>query len=399
MKSYLGLPRAVYVLCVGTFVNRTGTFLLPFLTLYLVGELHLGVKFATIGMGAYGAGSIVGALVGGHLADRIGRRAVMLVSLLGGAAVLRFFGSVTSPPGILAAVVAFTVLGEMYRPAASAMIADLVEPERRPEAYGLMYVAINLGWAVGAVLGGMLATIWFTWLFWADALTAALYALIIIFLIGETLKRPAEDAGGPQAAAAPPRFEALRHILADRTYLVFCGASLLCGLVFMQWLSTFPLELRERGLGPATYGRLISINGVMIVLFQLPVAALLGRFHRGTVMSLAAVVLGVGFGSTALATTVWHFALVTVIATCGELMQAPLMSSIVTDLAPARFRARYLGVLSMCFSSANMLGAPIGGAVLCTWGGPYLWGGCLVVGLAAALMYAGIHPQLAVRRT
>ncbi|HUU83651.1 MAG TPA: MFS transporter [Phycisphaerae bacterium] len=421
LRSYLGFPRAVYVLCLGTFINRAGTFLLPFLTLYLVGERGLGIRFATVGMSAYGAGAIAGSLLGGHLADLIGRRAVMLISLLGGAAVLRFFGYITDPWSILAAVVVFTVLAEMYRPAASAMIADLVEPDRRPQAFGLMYVAVNLGFAIGALVGGWLATVWFTWLFWGDALTAAAYAVIILFCIRETMPshptgiaataepvptlegnalatvapyRNASDTLPDAARAKSRRFEALSHMLGDRTFVVFCLGCILCGIVFFQAMSTFPLFLGRRGLGPDAYGSLISINGAMIVLCQLPVAAFISRFHRGTVVALAAVVLAVGFGATNLAQTWPQFAFVVVLWTCGELMQAPLMSSIVTDLAPARFRARYLGVFSMCFSSANMIGAPLGGAVLARWGGSHLWGGCFVVALIAAALFAGIRGRL-----
>lgn len=410
-KSYLGFPRAVYVLCLGAFINRAGTFLAPFLTLYLVGELGLGIGFATLGMGAYGAGAIAGSLLGGHLADRIGRRAVMLISLLAGAAILRFFGYVTNPPAILAAVVVFTAFAEMYRPAASAMIADLVEPERRPQAFALMYVAVNLGFAVAAVVGGWLATVWFTWLFWGDALTTAIYAIIILFCIRETLPSrrdrasaaaddpPAADSGGPHVVTTDRpvevrRFEAVKHILGDRTFVVFCLGSLVCGMVFFQLMSTFPLFLRGRGLGPDVYGKLISINGLLVVCCQLPVAALVSRFHRGTMVALSAVVLAVGFGATELAQTVWQFAAVVVIWTCGELMQAPLFPSIVTDLAPARLRARYLGVFSMCFSSANMFGAPLGGVVLARWGGAGLWGGCFVVALVAAVLFASIRRRM-----
>ncbi len=403
IQSYLGFPRAVYILCVGSFINRAGTFLLPFLTLYLVGELGLGVGFATLAMGVYGAGSILGALAGGYLADRAGRRAVMLISLLGGACILRFFGYIYWPAGILAAVAAFTVLAEMYRPAASAMIADLVSPDQRPHAYALMYVAINLGFAVGAVIGGFLATLWFTWLFWGDALTAAAYTLIILALIQET--RPARNSNpaksadpdstaGHVEAVAAPRFEALRHIAGDRTFVAFCVASLLCGLVFMQFMSTFPIHLHELGIGPDSYGKLISINGLLIVLFQLPVAALVSRFHRGTVVALAALVTGVGFGLVGFSVSIWHFVVVVVVCTCGELMHAPLMSSIVTDLAPARFRARYLGVFSMCFSSANMIGAPLGGWIMSRGGGQYLWPGCFAVSAIATVLFLAIRRRL-----
>lgn len=179
VRAYLQLPRAVHILCLGTLINRAGTLLMPFLTLYLTTERGLGVTFATFAMGAHGAGAMLGALTGGHLADLIGRRTVMLTSLLGGAAILRLFGALTAPWAIIAAVVVFSILADMYRPAASAMIADLVDPEHRPHAYALMYVAVNLGFSVGATLGGIVATWWFVWLFWIDSLTAAVYAAII----------------------------------------------------------------------------------------------------------------------------------------------------------------------------------------------------------------------------
>ena len=145
IKQYLNLPRAIHILCVGAFINRAGTFLVPFLTLYLQEDLELGIGFATRAMGAYGFGSIAAFLVGGHLADSMGRRTVMLISLFGAAAILLVFGSLRSPWAITLALVCFAMVAEMYRPAASAMIADLVPPDHRAHAFSLMYVSINLG--------------------------------------------------------------------------------------------------------------------------------------------------------------------------------------------------------------------------------------------------------------
>lgn len=398
-KSYLSFPGTVYVLCFGSFINRAGTFLLPFLTYYLVDELGLGVSFATVAMGVYGAGSIAGALLGGHLADRVGRRAVMLISLIGGAVVLRFFDRFHSPTSLLAGVLGFTLLAELYRPAASAMIADLVDPQQRTHAFGLMYVAINLGFAVGAAVGGWLATVWYTWLFWGDAFTAGLYALILVLFVRET--RPSQaDTDVPHLdtpAPLPGRAPFLRHVLGDKTFLLFCSAALLCGLVFVQSMSTFPLYLNSLGFGPNVYGRLLSVNGWLIVLFQLPIISLVARFHRGSVVAWAAVILACGFGAKGFAQTAWQFQATVVIWTVGEMMQAPIMSAIVTDMAPVHLRARYLGVFSMIFSSANMLGAPLGGLVLAQWGGPRLWLVTFCLAMFAAVVFILLRPQLAQR--
>ena len=403
LKQYLQLPRAVHILCLGAFINRTGTLLLPFLTLYLTKERGLGINFATLGMGAFGLGSLVGALTGGHLADRIGRRHVMLTSLLGGAVILLLFGSLTDPRTILAAVLVFAVLADMYRPAAHAMIADLVTPEHRPNAFGLMYVAVNLGFSVGAFVGGKLATYCFQWLFWVDALTAAVYALIILVLIRETLPaRRTLPTAEPDAAACaagdgspqPRALGAVRHILRDRTFLIFSAGSLCVGLVYMQCISTFPIHLDRHGIGSDGYGRLIAFNGLMIVFLQLPLIAVLNRFNRATVVVLAAVVTAVGFGLIGVAGSFTAFALTVVVWTAGEMMAFPFMSAIVTDLSPAHLRARYLGVFSMCFSGAMMLGAPLGGMVLHHLGGPYLWGGAFAVALIAALLFGSIRLQM-----
>ena len=189
LREYLSLPRSIHILCMGSFINRAGAFVVVFLVLYLRQDLGLDVTFATRTMGVFGLGAIIASLVGGHLADQIGRRTVMLASLFGGATILVVFSFVTARWAIMPMVLVFAMVVEMYRPAASAMIADLTDPVQRPHAFGLMYVAINLGFAVGAFVGGKIAGYGFQWLFWGDALTAAIYGLIIVLAISETLPK------------------------------------------------------------------------------------------------------------------------------------------------------------------------------------------------------------------
>lgn len=406
-RDYVGLSRAVYILCLGTFVNRAGSMIVPFLTIYLQRQLDLGVSFATWAMGLYGAGSLAAALIGGHLADLIGRRWVMIFAMFGSGAILLIFSLLTKPLPILLAVFFFALVAEMYRPAASAMIADLTSPRRRPHAFSLMYVSVNLGFAVAPVVGGLLANHSFQWLFWGDALTSSLYGVIILTAIRETLPTAASSSTGDQnleqgdsgkhdgrASATMDFRSAMRHILRDTTFLIFCAASLAVAGVFMQALSTFPLYLGMKGIGPATYGKIIAVNGVMIALLQIPLTSAVARFNRGSVVMVGAILTALGFGLFGLATSIGHFVAFIMIWTVGEMMIAPFGSAIVSDLAPIELRARYMGIFTTCFSSALMFAVPLGGWVLQRWGGGYVWAGCAVSGLVAAALYFSIRGRI-----
>lgn len=401
MREYLTLPRTVHVLCLGILINRAGTLLVPFLTLYLQSRLGLGIETATRVMGAYGAGALVAALAGGHLADRFGRKPVMVGSLAGGAAVLAVFPLLQSSWQVAAGLFTFAMIGEMYRPATQAMIADLVEPARRPAAFALLYVAVNLGFAIAPVIGGLLAATSFRWLCWVDALTNGAYALLLLAMVRET--RPAGGpaqgretgtAGGEQVGLGA----ALRVIVRDGTMLAFCAGIVLVGLSFMQVASTFPLYLGQLGIDAKHYGRIIAVNGLMITVLQLPFAALVSRWRRDLVMIASGVVLGVGFFLNAFARTPWQFTAVVVVWTLGEMLNAVFAPTIVSDLAPPAMRGRYLGVFTMCYSSAAMFGAPLGGLVLARGGGLALWTAVLLLGLGAAAFSALAAPGIR-RRT
>ncbi|GJQ26191.1 MAG: MFS transporter [Phycisphaerae bacterium] len=418
IRPYLELPRTVYVLALGSFINRAGAFFIVFLTIYLQDHLHLGERFATRTMGIFGLGAIVAALVGGHLADWLGRKRIMMVSLFGGAAVLCAFTTLTLSWQLQAAVFVFGFLGEMYRPASSAMVSDVTTTAQRPTAFALLYFSVNLGFAVGPVIGGeVVERFSFRAIFFADAATSAAYAVIILLAIRETIhlaraqavqapgSAASSDAQSGTAAAArnpAPRVDigwrqALARLGRDRVFLVFCLATLCISMCYMQHLSTLPLFAREHGIGVKTYGRLIALNGTLIVLLQLPLTTMLRRFDRGRMIALSAVVVGAGFGLTAFAQKPTEFAGTIVIWTIGELMQLPFLSSVASDLAPADMRGRYMGVFGLCFSSANMIGAPIGGEILARFGGGYIWGGCFVLGLMSGALFLLIRRHLSIR--
>ncbi len=424
LKQYTDLPRAVHILCFGTFVNRAGSFFLVFLTIYIGEKLGFGTQYATFCLSAFGLGSLIGSLMGGQLADQFGRRRVMLISLFGGAIYLAMFPFVQTKWLLPVIIFAFAATIDMYRPAASAMISDLTSPEQRSAAYGLMYIAINLGFACGAGVGGMLAKYSFNLLFLGDAATTFAYGLIILSLIRETLPKqagafdviPGEAAtddssptpvrSGDSPAIRPPEqntkpvpmIEAALHILRDWPFIAFCLSSLLVAVVFMQGMSTLPLHMKSLGFGPDQYGWIISLNGILIVVCQVPMTSLLTRFDRVRVITLGSIVTGIGFGLNGFAVTGYHFGGAVIVWTLGELMQAPFVQAVVSDLAPANMRARYMGVIAMCFSSAMMFGVPLGGYVLERFGGRTLWFAGGGVSLLSALILVIAYRAITARR-
>jgi MFS family permease len=418
LKQYLALPHSVHLLCLGSFVNRAGSFVVVFLTIYLQSEMGLGTKFATRAMGLFGLGSIAAALIGGHLADRIGRRTVMLGSFFGGAVILVVFSLVQTAWAIMLLVSIFALLAEMYRPAASAMIADVTTPAQRPHAFALMYVSVNLGFAIAPPIGGLIAAYHFQWLFWGDALTAVICGLIILIAIRETLpsrrspddaenaenacqsvngRTPGSEGAGAAESSELPLRAAAWQVITDTPFVIFSLGTFMIGLVFIQALSTFPLHLKGLGFTTDEYGMVIALNGLLIVGLQLPLTPFLSRFHRGKVMVLGATMMALGFGLISLAATLGQFALTVAIWTLGELTMAPFTFAIVSDLAPLRMRGRYMGVCNMSFAGGIMLGAPIGGEILGRPGlGPTcLWLAACSAALAAAVLFLSIRNRLA----
>lgn len=386
IRPYLHLPPSVLILCFGSFVNRAGSFALLFMTIYVSEHLGFGVTFAANCFGIYGLGSMVASVVGGQLADRFGRRVIMLVALTGGVVSLLAISAASARWEFLLLMFSFSVTMEMYRPAASAMIGDLVDTKERPLAFGLLYIAYNLGFAVAAPVGGFIAEYSFRWLFWADAITTGGYALIILLAIRETHPQRAPK-GVVVESESVGWSQAIRCILRDTRFLLFSLAVLLTGVVFMQGFSTLPIHLTQLGYSKEQIGLLLSANGALIVLLQIPLTHLLNRFHRITVILVGEVLIAIGFGMTAFVVA-WQLLLCSVVVwTVGEVVQAAFKQSTVADLAPADMRARYMGVFGLCHGFGLTFGVPLGGWVLDRFGPAVLWAGCFACSMAAAFVY------------
>jgi MFS family permease len=369
------LPPAAWVLFGGTFINRFGTFVIPFLILYLT-RIGYTIAEAGLAVGAYGIGHLIASSVGGHLADRIGRRNTIVLSMFGSAAAML---ALSQARGFAAIVILTCVTGslsELYRPASYALVGDLVGQEHRVTAFGLYRFAVNLGFAAGPATAGFLADHSFTLLFIGDAATSIVYGLIALFALPHGLRTylPSERSG-----------EALRAAVRDRRYVMFLLATLCITVVDFQLGSTFALHVRSLGFPSRTYGLLISTNGMLIVLFELAITQWTRRFPPRSMIALGYLLAGAGFALTGIAHTVPVLAATVVVWTLGEMISSPVAGAYAVQLAPEQYRGRYLGLLMMMWSLGMVLGPPAG-AVLFEHNPGAVWAGCGALGILSALL-------------
>jgi MFS family permease len=371
------LSRTFWVLWTGTLVNRLGGFVGPFLALYLMQGRGVRIEVAGLVASLYAVGGMVASLVGGVLADRLGRRAVLLISLLGGPPLMLALGLAHSLAAIACLAPIVSGVYELYRPAVSAMVADVVPASERPRAYGLLYWAINFGAAVAPVLAGLMARRSYLWLFVADAVTTFLYGLIVATQLGET-KPPVALA----AADAP----GLVPVLADRLFLSFCGLTFVSAMLFTQGWTSLSLHLARAGFATSTYGPIIAVNGLLIILVQPFAGRLLGRLDRGRILVGAALLLGAGLLANGFVDRAWLYGAAVAVWTLGEIASLPLASAIVADLAPADRRGRYQGMYSAAWGVGSTA-APTAGALLLGIGHNVLWWACGAFAVVLALGY------------
>ncbi|MBF5043051.1 MFS transporter [Aggregicoccus sp. 17bor-14] len=380
-----GLPPVYWYLWVGTFVNRLGGFVVPFLAFYLTRERGFSVAQAGLMASLHGAGAVLAAPLGGQLADRVGRRFTLVGGLWLGSLAMALLGFARSHVEIAVATFTLGLLGEMYRPAVLAAISDVVAPPERPRAFGLLYWVINLGFAVAPPLAGWMAQRSYLLLFLADAATTFLYGLLVLLRVPET--RPARGSEGTHAQGG------LLTPLADPVFVAFGLPVLAVAFVFFQSHSALPLDLSARGASPQTFGSVLAVNGLLIVLVQPFANRLVGRMRRSSALALSAALTGLGFGMHALNDSVVGARFAVAVWTLGEIAQAPVAPAVVSDLAPVHLRGSYQGAYHMLWGLAACAAPAAGGWALGHLGALPLWGACLGIGVLSALVHLGIGPS------
>lgn len=372
-----GLPGVFWTILLGLLVNRLASFVVAFLSIYLRERGFRPVEAGRV-LALYGVGMIIAGPLGGLLADRIGRRATMVAGLVLGAGAVGTLAFVREP--VLLALFTFlaAAAGELYRPAMSAAVADLVPPIDRPRAYGMVYWAVNLALSMGLVLGGLIAEQSLVALFVTDAGSSLVAAAIVLLRVPETR---------PQGLVHEPAIRGLAKVFADGSFVVFLVLQLAALTVFTQWQLALPLDMAARGLGPAAYAFLMALNCAGVVVVQPVLSPWLRRFDAAWLLSLSAALFGVGFGVNAVGGSLAVYGIGTTLWTVGEVVGFPVASAMVANLAPAALRGRYQGAFAMCWGIAFAL-SPLGaGEAIQRLGLRALWLLCLAVALVVAALH------------
>ncbi|MFG1611928.1 MDR family MFS transporter [Nonomuraea wenchangensis] len=382
-----GLPRPFWALWGGTLVNRLGTMVMPFTGVYLTQSRGLSVTAAGLVMGVFGVGSLLSQPLAGMLTDRIGRRATLSGGMLATGAAMLALGYSVSLPAVLASMLVLGVVVDLYRPASNALVADLVGPAERPRAYGLLFWGINLGYSVGMTAGGWLAGLGFLWLFWIDAVSCVLFAVLVWRAVPETRPEGARQTTGGFGA-----------VLRDRVMVAFTLVVLGNALVYAQTMTMLPVAMtKAAGLSTAQYGTAMALNGVLIVVVQPLVSGWLGRRDPARTFALGLAVMGAGFALTAFVSSTLGLTATIAVWTAGEIVTAGIAGTIVAALAPPELRGRYAGLFGLAWSAAAVL-APLLGGPLLEMGPRALWFTIGAVGLVSAAGMLALGPAIR-RRT
>jgi len=377
--AYSGLPRAAWLLACAEFVNRTGTMVFFFMTLYLSQKLRFTLPQVAQVMTAYGLGSLVGSYLGGRLCDAIGAYRVQKASLAFGGTLLIALSYPTTPAALTALMFILAATSESLHPANTTAISLICPPEIRAKGFALARLATNLGISIGPVVGGYLALLDYDYLFWVDGLTS-LIAAVLVSIFFRT-PGPHREAGG-EARAEPPRSP-----WRDIVFLYLMFASFAIGLIYAQLINTFPLYMRSSyGLAENRIGQLIAVNTVIIVLLEMLLIHRLSGTNPAKVVAVGSLSLGAGYALMPFGTSYPYAVFTVVVWTVGEMLTLPLLVTMAAGRADESSHGRYQGLLSLSFASSMVAGPAAGLWIYQSLGSDRLWYSC---GLAGLVLFAG----------
>jgi MFS family permease len=387
---YNEYPDTFKVLTLASFIDRLGGFLLfPFFTLYVTSKFGVGMTEVGILFAIFAGGSIIGSGIGGALADKYGRRFLVLFGLVVSGVGSILMGIVDELYIFFIVAGFFGVIGDFGGPARQAMVVDLLPKEKQAEGFGILRVAVNLSATIGPILGGFLATRSFMFLFIGDAVSSIITAFIFYSVIPETKPQKLDDK--PEETVAKT-FIGYKEVLKDWVFVLFLSVSAITVLVYMQLNSTLAVFLRdEHGFPPEGFGLLFGMNAAMVVLFQFWITRKISKYAPMKMIAIGTLLYMIGFGMYGFISEVYMFFIAMAILTVGEMIAMPIGQTAAASFASEDKRGRYMAVYGFHWAIPTLFGVYAAGLVMDNIGPYWVWYFAGILSLISAIGFWLLH--------
>lgn len=394
VNNFRGFSREVWILATITFINRAGTMVLPFLTKYMYEDLKFSYGEVGWVMVWFGLGSAIGSWLGGRLSDKIGFYKIMVFSMIVSGLLFFVIQYARTFEHLCIGMFVIMVIADMFRPAMFVSIGTYAKPENRVRAFSLVRLSVNLGFAAGPALGGLIIMgIGYQGLFWADGATCILSILLFMLLVKER-KKVVSEQHDDEDLPVP-------SIIKDKVFIIFLIVSFIVSMIFFQILTTLPLYHYERyGLTELQTGLLLTFNGLLVFLFEMPIV---GYSERKKINKLKLIFIGsfcMVLGFAVLLFDLWPGVLLfnIIFLSFGEIFAFPFSNAFVQNRAPRQRTGLYMGLFTMMFSLAHMLNSKIGMAFIKNFGYLTNWVamacfGLIACGLTVYLLKLTLHEE------
>lgn len=369
INNFRGFRREIWILTLITFINRAGTMVLPFLSKYLKEDLHFTYNQVGWIMVAFGLGSMLGSWLGGKLSDKIGFYKIMIFSLFTTGISMFLIQYITTFPGLCIGMFCLMAIADMFRPAMFVSLGAYAEPENRTRALTLVRLAVNLGFAAGPALGGLIIMgIGYEGLFWVDGASCIISISIFALLVKEKKKTIPKD----KTENSSP----VKSVFSDRIFWVFLFVSFVTAMIFFQLFTTLPLYHNEKfGLTELQTGLLMTLNGLLIFALEMPTVGFMERkgFPKIKIIILGSFIMALSF--FLLLINVWAGILVIsmICISIGEILAFPFSNAFALSRAPRGQEGRYMALYTMSFSLAHIISSKVGFEIITRLGYQFNW--------------------------
>lgn len=353
-SSFKGLSRETWLLSLIMLINRSGTMVLPFMTLYLTSkEMNRSLSEVGTVVGLWGLGAIIGAYFGGLLTDKIGFHRVQFITLFGGGILFITLGQIHSYSLICIFTFILSMVNEAFRPANSSAVAGYSTLENRTRSYSLNRLAVNLGWAIGASIGGIIASFNYTLLFWIDDFTNIIAALSLIIFI-KPLSEKVKPTGNSEAIITPAV-----TAYSDKRFILFSILIMLFSFCFFQLFSTIPKYFRDNmHLSESYIGTIMAINGLLIVLVEMVLVNYLeGKRNMLIYITAGAIICAIAFLTFLFPMKAKSLSLLMILfISLGEITAMPFMNTYWSVRSSSQNRGQYAALITIAWSAGQTVG-------------------------------------------